>query len=104
MSMNKQKWESLPKDIQQAMTSVSGHEAAKFWGRNFFDTAEEGVMERVKAGNHQMVKYVMPPEEVERWQKVAGEPLWKEWVKKMEGKGRPEAQQILNSALDLLKQ
>jgi TRAP-type C4-dicarboxylate transport system substrate-binding protein len=103
MSMNKQKWESLPKDIQQAMTSVSGLEAAKFWGHNFFDTAEEGVIDRVKKGNHQMVKYTVPPEELERWTKVAGEPLWKEWVKKMESRGRPEAQQVLNAALELLK-
>ena len=103
MSMNQQKWESLPKDIQQAIASVSGLEAAKFWGRNFFDTAEEGVMERIKAGGYQMVKYVMPQEEVERWQKVAGEPLWKEWVNKMEGKGHPEAQEILNATLELLK-
>ncbi len=103
MSVNKQKWESLPKDIQAAITSVSGLEAAKFWGRNFFDTAEEGVVDRVKKGNHQMVKYVVPPEELERWTKVAGEPLWKDWVKKMESKGRPEAQQVLNAALELLK-
>ena len=100
---NQQKWESLPKDIQQAIASVSGLEAAKFWGRNFFDTAEEGVMERIKAGGYQMVKYVMPQEEVERWQKVAGEPLWKEWVKKMESKGRPDAQKVLDETLRLLK-
>jgi TRAP-type C4-dicarboxylate transport system substrate-binding protein len=103
MSMNKQKWESLPLDVQQAITSVSGLEAAKFWGRNFFDTAEEGVIDKVKKGNYQMVKYTVPPEELERWIKVAGEPLWKEWVKKMESRGRPEAQQILNTTLELLK-
>src|SRR3972149_8513927 len=103
MAINKQKWESLPKDIQQAITSVSGLSAAKFWGRNFFDTAEQGVMERVKAGGHPMVKYVPPPEELERWQKVAGEPLWKDWVKKMEGKGRPDAQKVLDETLRLLK-
>jgi TRAP-type C4-dicarboxylate transport system substrate-binding protein len=103
MSMNKQKWESLPKDVQQAMTSVSGLEAAKFWGHNFFDTAEEGVVDRVKKGNHQMIKYVMPQDEVNRWEKIAGEPLWKEWVKKMESRGRPEAQQVLNTTLELLK-
>jgi len=102
MSVNKQKWESLPKDIQQAITSVSGLEAAKFWGKNWFDTAREGVMERVKAGNYQMVEYTPPPQELDRWTKVS-EPLWKEWVKKMESKGRPEAQEILNATLDLLK-
>jgi TRAP-type C4-dicarboxylate transport system substrate-binding protein len=103
MSMNKQKWESLPKDVQDAITSVSGLEAAKFWGRNFFDTAEEGVDEQIKKGGYEMIKYTVPPDELARWTKVAGEPLWNEWVKKMEGKGRPEAQQVLNATLDLLK-
>jgi TRAP-type C4-dicarboxylate transport system substrate-binding protein len=103
MSMNKQKWESLPKDIQEAITSVSGLEAAKFWGRNFFDAAEEGVDEQIKKGGYEMVKYTVPPDELARWTKVAGEPLWNEWVKKMEGKGRPEAQQVLNATLELLK-
>jgi len=101
--MNKQKWDSLPKDIQQAITSVSGLEASKFFGRNFFDTAEEGVLERVKQGNHQMIRYDAPAEEVERWRKVSGEPVWKEWVKRMEGKGYSDAQQILNTALELFK-
>jgi TRAP-type C4-dicarboxylate transport system substrate-binding protein len=104
MSMNKEKWESLPKDVQAAITSVSGLEAAKFWGRNFFDTAEEGVDEQIKKGGYEMVKYTVPPDELARWTKVAGEPLWNEWVKKMEGKGRPEAQQVLNATLELLKQ
>jgi TRAP-type C4-dicarboxylate transport system substrate-binding protein len=103
MSMNKENWESLPKDVQAAITSVSGLEAAKFWGRNFFDTAEEGVDEQIKKGGYEMIKYTVPPDELARWTKAAGEPLWKEWVKKMEGKGRPEARQILNAALELLK-
>jgi len=103
MSMNKQKWNSLPKDVQDAIMSVSGVEGSKFWGRNFYDTAENGVNERVKAGNYQMTKYAVPPEELARWNKVAGEPLWADWVKKMEAKGRPEAKQILNATLELLK-
>jgi TRAP-type C4-dicarboxylate transport system substrate-binding protein len=103
MSMNKKKWESLPKDIQQAMTSASGLEAGKFWGKNWFDTAEEGVIAEAKKGNYQINKYVLPQQEQDRWAKVAGEPLWKEWVKKMEGKGRTEAQQVLNTALEMLK-
>jgi TRAP-type C4-dicarboxylate transport system substrate-binding protein len=103
MSMNKQKWESLPKDIQDAFTSVSGLQGSKFWGKNFFDTAEEGVNEAAKKGNFQMVRYTLSSEELAKLSKIAGEPLWKEWVKKMEGKGRPEAQQVLNSALELLK-
>jgi len=45
----------------------------------------------------------VPPEEAARWQKAAGEPLWKEWVKKMESKGRPDAQKVLDETLGLLK-
>ncbi len=101
--MNKEKWESLPKEIQQAITSVSGLDASKFWGRNFFDTAEQGVVERAKQGNHQMIRYTPPPEELQRWVK-AGEPLWKEWVKKTETKGYPSAQQVLNAALEFAKE
>jgi len=104
MSFNVQKWDSLPKDIQQAIMSVSGLEGSKFWGRNFFDTAEQGVRELVKKANKQIIQYDMPPQEVARWRKIAGDPLWKEWVKRMESKGRPEAQQVLSSTLELLKQ
>ncbi|OGP64555.1 MAG: hypothetical protein A2169_14140, partial [Deltaproteobacteria bacterium RBG_13_47_9] len=103
ITMNKQKWESLPKDIQEAIKSVSGLEAAKFWGRNFFDTVEAAVGENIKKGGTTMIKYSLPPEEAQRWTRVSGEPLWREWVKKMENKGHPEAQQILNTALELFK-
>lgn len=103
LSMNKQKWESLPKDIQDAITSVGGLDGARFWGKNFYDTAEDAVVELIRKGNYPMNKYVVPPQELARWSKVAGEPIWKEWVKKMEGKGHADAQQILNTTLDLLK-
>jgi TRAP-type transport system periplasmic protein len=100
---NKQKWTSLPQDVRQQIMSVSGLTGAKFWGRNFFDTAEEDALAKIKAGNHQMVRYDLPADEVERWRKAAGEPLWEEWVKKMEGKGHKEARDILKSTLDMLK-
>lgn len=103
LSVNKDKWNSLPKDIRDAIMSVSGLEGSKFWGHNFFDTAEQGVLEKVKEGKYEMIRYVVPPEELARWKKVAGEPLWDEWVKKMEAKGHPEAKDILATTLDLLK-
>jgi TRAP-type C4-dicarboxylate transport system substrate-binding protein len=103
MPMNKQKWESLPADIQQAITSVSGLEAAKFWGHNWFDTAEEDLIKRLKGTNYQIMKYTLPTEEVQRWTKVAGEPIWEKWVKRLESKGYPEAQQVLNTTLEMLK-
>ncbi len=101
--INLQRWNSLPKDVQEGITSVSGVEGARFWGRNFFDRIETAVEDFTKKGGHELVRYTVPPEEVERWFKTAGEPIWKEWVKKMEGKGYPMAQQVLNTTLDLLK-
>jgi hypothetical protein len=83
--------------------SVSGLAGAKFWGKNFFDSAEQGALERAKAGNYEINRYVVPSDEVDRWRKVAGEPLWNEWVKKMEGKGHPEARDVLNSTIEMLK-
>lgn len=103
MSFNKQKWESLPKDVQDAITSVSGLEGSKFWGKNFFDTAEQSVVDAVKKGNYQMVRYDMPAAEQARWRKVAGDNLWDDWVKKMESKGHKDARQVLNTTLELLK-
>jgi TRAP-type transport system periplasmic protein len=101
--INKQKWNSLPKDIQQAIMGISGLEGSKFWGRNFFDTAEQGVFERAKAGNFQLIGYTPPPEEIQRWVK-ASQPIWQEWVKKTEAKGYRSAQQVLDSTLEMFKE
>jgi len=89
--------------VRDTIMSVSGLTGAKFWGKNFFDTAEQGVIERAKAGNYELNRYQLPPDEVARWNKVAGEPLWNEGVKKMEGKGHKEAREVLNTTLELLK-
>ena len=57
----------------------------------------------MKAANITLNRYDVPAAEVARWNKVAGEPLWEEWVKKMEGKGHKEARDILKSALEFAK-
>jgi TRAP-type C4-dicarboxylate transport system substrate-binding protein len=99
---NKAKWDSLPKEVREQIMSVSGLAGAKFWGKEFFDTAEGAVMERAKAGNFEINKYMLPADEIARWTKVAGTPLWDDWVKKMEGKGHKEARDIVNTTLELL--
>jgi hypothetical protein len=89
--------------VRDQIMSVSGLAGAKFWGRNFFDTAEDGVMEKVKGGNYEMIRYVVPADELARWSKIAGEPLWDEWVKKMEAKGHKDAREILDATLAMIK-
>jgi TRAP-type C4-dicarboxylate transport system substrate-binding protein len=103
MSMNKNKWNSLPKDVQKAMMSVSGLEGSKFWGHNFFDTAKEGVYEKAKEAGREIVYYELPQQELARWLEVGGKPIWKDWVKKMEAKGLTSAQKILDATLELAK-
>jgi TRAP-type C4-dicarboxylate transport system substrate-binding protein len=103
LSVNKRKWESLPKDVQQQIMSVSGLEGSKFWGRNFFDSAEGGVRDLMKKANRELIRYDVPQQEVARWRKVGGEPLWADWVKRMEAKGRPDARRVLDATLELLK-
>lgn len=101
ITMNKSKWNSLPKDIQDAIMSVSGLKGSKFWGRNFFDTARQGVEEKLKADGKNIEVYSFSDDERQRWLEVAGKPIWNQWVNKMEKKGISNAQEILNTAVEL---
>ena len=101
--MNKKKWNSLPKDIRDAIMSISGLEGSKWWGKNFFDSADEGVLKIAKEAGYEMTYYPLPEKERERWLEISGKPLWEQWIKGMESKGYSEARKILNTTLELLK-
>jgi len=103
IAMNKRKWDSLDKDIQDAIMSVSGLEGSKFWGRNHFDTAKEGVMEKVKSMGKSIDIYSLSDAERQRWLDKAGKPVWDQWVKRMEAKGHANAQEILDTAVSFGK-
>lgn len=100
IAFNKNKWNSLPRDIQDAIMSVSGLKGSQFWGRNFFDTAKDGVFQKTGV---EINFYSLTPEERERWLKIGGQPIWNQWVKSMKSKGHSEAQDILDAALTMLK-
>ena len=104
IAMNKKKWDSLDKEIQDAIMSVGGLEGSKFWGRNHFDTAKDGVMEKVKSEGKSIEVYSFSDEERQRWIDIAGKPIWDQWVKKMEAAGHSNAQEILDTALSLSKE
>jgi TRAP-type C4-dicarboxylate transport system substrate-binding protein len=101
--MNNKTWASLPKDIQDAIMSVSGLKGSKFFGKNFFDSAKAEVPKVAKKGGYDLSVYSLPESERERWIKVAGKPVLDSWVKRMEGKGYSEARNILNQAFELAK-
>jgi len=50
-----------------------------------------------------IIEYTLPPDEAARWEEIGGSPLWENWVKKMEAEGHPEAREILNTTLELIK-
>jgi TRAP-type C4-dicarboxylate transport system substrate-binding protein len=100
VAFNKKKWNSLPKEIQDAFTSVSGLEGSKFWGRNFFDSAKDGIFQKTGV---EINYYALPDVERVKWLAIGGKPIWTQWVKSMKGKGLSDAQEILDSALEMLK-
>ena len=102
-AMNWDTWNSLPPDIQDAIMSVSGLEGSEFYGKNMFDTCAVVAHDLIKEEGYPMIEYTLPQEELEKWQEIAGKPIWEDWVKKMEAAGHPEAQEILDTTLELIK-
>ncbi|MBN2420172.1 MAG: TRAP transporter substrate-binding protein [Deltaproteobacteria bacterium] len=103
IAVNKKKWNALPDDVKNAISSVSGLEGSKFWGRNF-DKAREGVFELAKEICKDINLYTLPEEETERWLEIGGKPIWNDWVIKMEKDGYVNAGEILDTTLKLLKE
>jgi len=100
--MNKNKWNSLPKDIQDAIMSVSGLEGSRFFGRNFFDAANVPIKKMVQEKTDIEI-YTLPDEERQRWIDAGAKPVWEEWVQKMESQGHSRTREILNAALEMME-
>ncbi|MEW6666015.1 MAG: TRAP transporter substrate-binding protein [Thermodesulfobacteriota bacterium] len=101
--MNKKKWSRLSKENQDAIMSVSGLEGSKWFGKNFADSATEGVPQIAKKAGRELTVYTLPEAERQRWIEVSGKPLWEAWVKGCESKGLTEARKILETALEFSK-
>lgn len=100
--MNKTKWESLPKDIQEIINKQSGLWRSEQAGFGEFDSARDRAKEEFKTKGVQTIEYTVPAAENQKWIAVAARPLWDKWVKERTAKGHPEAQQILNRTLELI--
>ncbi len=96
--MNRAKWASLPKDIQQIFTDVSKEwieVAGKAWDDATYSSLGWAVMTEKLEVIH------LPPEELERWHESTG-PLVDEWVKDHEAEGLP-AKTWMNEIMRLKK-
>jgi TRAP-type C4-dicarboxylate transport system substrate-binding protein len=100
--MNLEKWNSLPPDIQEAINSVNGMERSKHWAHWTFDEAAGAAQQAIKDAGYEMNEYVVPAEELTKWQDAA-RPFWDKWVEETTAAGYPEAQEILDTTLELLE-
>ncbi len=104
LGMNKQKWNSLPKDVQDQIMSVSGLEGSKAMGKGAYDSAKDMIDKLMKDENIKFERYVVPEEDVARWRKVGGDPVREAWLTKMEGKGHKQVRELLAAVEELIKQ
>ncbi|MFH1487612.1 MAG: TRAP transporter substrate-binding protein [Pseudomonadota bacterium] len=102
--MNKNKWNSLPKDIQDAIMSVSGLEGSRNYGKNFFDSAVEPVKKMIKDKGLDIGVYLLPEQEKAKWIEVGVKPVWESWIQRMEKDGYPKAREILDAAIKMAKE
>ena len=95
--MNADIWKSLPPDLQKIIEETTGVELARESGK----TLDQGAAEDskwLKAQGHTF--YVLPDSEKAKWLEKL-DYLPKEWVKKMQGKGYQNAEEIFETAVKL---
>ena len=103
MVMNLDRWNALPQDVKQAMIDMGGIEGSVFVSeRGFGWHVKDKVAAMAKKEGYEWQRAVVDKEELEKWKKIIGKPIWKEWVKEMEKKGLP-GQKVLDKALQLVE-
>lgn len=104
IGMNEKKWNSLPPEVQKQIMSVSGRDGSAWWSYHISDRCLEEGRKIVQGKGLQMLEVTPPPDEIEKWREVGGVPTWDKWVKDNQAKGFTEAEEILETALKMLKE
>lgn len=97
LAMNKDRYESLPDELKQAIDANSGQEFSAFAGRVQAEWDAPGREIAVERGNNIIE---LDAAEVERW-KEAAQPVIDNWVAEMDGKGI-DGQALLDEARALI--
>lgn len=95
--MNLNKWNSLPKDVQDAIDKVS----SSYWqiAAKAFDKENDAAIAEIKQRGQEIIT---PSEaEIARWRDVT-KVQWDEWLAMTKSKGLP-GQQIFDETLQLVK-
>jgi len=90
MIMNLDRWNKLPKDVQDGIMNVSGKQGAIMAGREGYGPGLGVELEKVtKAGNYKVEEVTADPGEEQKWKDLAGKPQWDKWIADIEAKGLP---------------
>ena len=98
VTMNKQKYDTLPENLRKAIDDHSGEKMAIKAGKAYDETDAPGKELALSQG---MIEYALPPEELARWKK-ASRIVVDEWVADMEKKGLP-GKEVLDFTTSLLE-
>ncbi|MBW1998003.1 MAG: TRAP transporter substrate-binding protein [Deltaproteobacteria bacterium] len=96
--MNENRWNSLPGDVQAAITEVTERMLPEILCKAVSNEAKKGIEITRKRGQ-EIVDF--SPDELARW-RATGKPAWEKWVKSMEAKGLPGAA-VLEDAIRLVE-
>ncbi len=92
-AMNKNTWNSLPKDIQNIITQVTAEMMPLSLCTAVTAEGEKG-RKLVQERGHEIIE--LAPAEIVRW-KATAKPVWEKWANEMESKGLP-GRAVLNEA------
>ncbi|QGP91510.1 Solute-binding protein [Neomoorella glycerini] len=96
--MNKQKWDSLPPDIQKVLDELSGVQVAELVANQAYDAANQEGRDYMQKRNKQVRQ--LTSEEEKQWQEAA-KPVWDKWVAEQKAKGL-DGQKALDQVLQLV--
>lgn len=96
--MNKNRWNSLSKQDQDIITSVTGKMMPDTLCGAVTGEMNQGI-QITKDRGQPIID--LTPQEFAEWQ-ATGKPAWNEWVKQMEAKGLP-GQEVLDEAIKLVE-
>lgn len=103
IAMNLDKWNSLPKDIQDQLMSVNGLSAAKFLGKTFGASSDSYCKDLVIKQGGNLIEYSPTNQEIDKWTQIGGQPLWNKWITDMKAKNLP-GQAVLDETVKLFKE
>ncbi|MFC1580725.1 TRAP transporter substrate-binding protein [Thermodesulfobacteriota bacterium] len=97
-AMNKNRWNSLPKDVQKVFTEVTAEMMPRTLCEAVTKEGKKGMAISLDRGQEIID---LSPADLAKWA-ATGKPAWDKWVKDMKAKGLP-GQAVLDEAVTLIK-